>query len=78
MFLVDTNSDSAKKEKNATFTLIYTYGTTMVLHKEGVYTDGRWESDCHLICRTYVHTKAKLEVEMGSVLIFLLLKLGAP
>ena len=26
------------------------------------------ESDCHLICRTYVHTKAKLEVEMGSVL----------
>jgi len=25
-----------------------------------------------------VHTKAKLEVEMGSVLIFLLLKLGTP
>jgi hypothetical protein len=21
----------------------------MVLHKEGVYKDGRWESDCHLI-----------------------------
>ena len=21
----------------------------MVLHKEGVYRDGRWESDCHLI-----------------------------
>jgi len=26
------------------------------------------ESDCHLICRTYVHTKARLEVEMGSML----------
>jgi len=50
----------------------------MDLHKEGVYRDGRRESDCHLICRTYIHTKAKLEVEMGSVLTFLLLKLGTP
>ncbi len=25
----------------------------MVLHEEGVYRDGRWESDCHL---TVVHT----------------------
>jgi hypothetical protein len=36
MFLVHTNSDSAKKVKHVTFTLISTYGTTMVLYKEGV------------------------------------------
>ena len=29
------------------------------------------------VVRTYIHTKAKL-VEMGSVLTFLLLKLGTP
>ncbi len=65
-----------------------TYGTSMVLHKEGVYRDGRWESDCHLICRTYAHTNAKMEVEnwdlclkdgsweMGSVLIFFVTEAG--
>ncbi len=30
------------------------------------------------VIHTYIHTKAKLEVEMGSVLFFLLLKLGMP
>jgi hypothetical protein len=41
-----------KGKKFVTFALISTHGTTMVLHKEGVYRDGtydRWESDCHLI-----------------------------
>ena len=54
----------------------------MVLHKEGVYRDGRIDEKVTVIsCRTYiriVHTKAKLEVEMGSVLIFLLLTLETP
>ena len=45
-----------KEKKFVTFALISTYGTTMDLHKEGVYRDARCESDCHLICRTYVHT----------------------
>ncbi len=30
-----------KEKKCVTFALISTYGTTMVLHKEGVYRDGR-------------------------------------
>jgi hypothetical protein len=33
--------NSAKREKFVTFALISTHGTTMVLHKEGVYRDGR-------------------------------------
>ncbi len=38
-----------KEKKFVTFTLESTYGTNMVLHKESVYRDGRWESHCHLI-----------------------------
>jgi hypothetical protein len=30
-----------KRKKIVTFALISTYGTTMVLHKEGVYRDSR-------------------------------------
>ena len=56
----------------------------MVLHKEGVYRDGTIDEKVTVISsvvHTYiriVHTKAKMEVEMGSVLFFLLLKLGTP
>jgi hypothetical protein len=32
-----------KGKKFVTFALIYTYGTTMDLHKEGVYRDGNFE-----------------------------------
>jgi len=51
----------------------------MDLHKEGVYRDGRQESDCHLICLTYiriVHTKAKLEVGNGISAIFFVTEAG--
>ena len=32
-----------KGKKFVTFSLIYAYGTTMVLHNEGVYRDGNFE-----------------------------------
>jgi hypothetical protein len=38
-----------KGKKFVTFTLVSTYGTTPALHKEVVYRDGRWESDCNPI-----------------------------
>ena len=69
-----------KGKKFVTFALISTYGTTMVLHKEGVYRDGTIDEKVTVISsvvHTYMRTyQAKMEVEMGSVLIFLLLKLG--
>ncbi len=73
-----------KGNKFVTFALVSTYETTMDLHKEGVYRDGTIDEKVTVISsviHTYiciVHTKAKLEVEMGSVLIILLLKLGTP
>ncbi len=54
----------------------------MVLHKEGVYRDGTIDEKVTVISsvvHTYIRTyQAKMEVEMGSVLFFLLLKLGTP
>jgi hypothetical protein len=57
----------------------------MDLHKEGVYRDGTIDekvtvisSVVHTYIRTYVHTKPSWKLEMGSVLFFLLLKLGTP
>ena len=58
----------------------------MVLHKEGVYRDGTIDekvtvissSVVHTYIRTYLHTKPSWKLEMGSVLFFLLLKLGTP
>ena len=73
-----------KGKKFVTFALISTYGTTMVLHKEGVYRDGMIDEKVTVISsvvHTYiriVHTKPSWKLEMGSVLIFLLLKLGTP
>jgi hypothetical protein len=71
-----------KGKKFVTFALISTYGTTMVLHKEGVYRDGTIDEKVTVISsvvHTYIRTyQAKMEVEMGSVLFFLLLKLGTP
>jgi len=54
-----------KGKKFVTSALVSTYGTTVVLHKEGVYRDDRWESDCHDLI--FLH-----------IAIFLLLKLGMP
>jgi len=69
-----------KGKKFVTFALISTYGTTIVVHKEGVYRDGTIDekvTDISSVIHTYIRTyQAKLEVEMRSVLIFLLLKLG--
>ncbi len=65
MFLVHTNSDSAKREKFVTFALVSSYGTTMDLHKEVVYRDGRWESDCHLIFLTLLNF---FKTEAGNAL----------
>ena len=72
-----------KGKKFVTFALISTYGNTMVLHKEGVIgmVDEKVtviSSVVHTYIRTYVHTKPSWKLEMGSVLIFLLLKLGTP
>ena len=54
----------------------------MVLHKEGVYRDGTIDEKVTVISsvvHTYIRTyQAKMEVEMESVLFFLLLKLGTP
>ena len=55
----------------------------MVLHKEGVngMVDEKVtviSSVVHTYIRTYVHTKPSWKLEMGSVLFFLLLKLGTP
>ena len=65
-----------KGKKFVTFALISTYGTTMVLHKEGVYRDGTIDekvtvissSVVHTYIRTYLHTKPSWKLEMGSVL----------
>jgi hypothetical protein len=56
-----------KGKKFVTFALVSTYGTTMDLHKEGVYRDGTIDEKVTVISSviTYiriVHTKAKLEV----------------
>ena len=66
-----------KGKKFVTFALISTYGTTMDLHKEGVYRDGTIDekvtvisSVVHTYIRTYVHTKPSWKLEMGSVLFF--------
>ncbi len=72
-----------KGKKFVTFALISTYGTTMVLHKEGVYRDGTIDEKVTVISpvvHTYIHStyQAKMEVEMGSVHFFLLLKLETP
>ena len=71
-----------KGKKFVTFALISTYGTTMVLHKKGVYRDGTIDEKVTVISsvvHTYIRTyQAKMEVEMGSVQFFLLLKLGTP
>ena len=73
-----------KGKKFVTFSLISTYGTTMDLHKEGVngMVDEKVtviSSVVHTYIRTYVHTKPSWKLEMGSVLIFFLLKkLGTP
>ena len=71
-----------KGKKFVTFALISTYGTTMVLHKEGVYRDGTIDEKVTVISsvvHTYIRTyQASWKLEMGSVLIFLLLKLGTP
>jgi len=70
-----------KGKKFVTFALIYTYGTNMVVQKEGVYRDGTIDEKVTVISsvvtyiRTYVHTKPSWKLEMGSVLIFVLLKL---
>jgi len=54
-------------------------------NREGVYRDGPIDekvtvisSVVHTYIRTYVHTKPSWKLEMGSVLFFLLLKLGTP
>jgi hypothetical protein len=54
-------------------------------NREGVYRDGTIDekvtvisSVVHTYIRTYVHTKPSWKLEMGSVLFFLLLKLGTP
>jgi hypothetical protein len=59
-----------KGKKFVTIALISAYGTTMVLHKEGVYRDGTIDEKVTVISSvvTYiriVHTKAKLEVGNG-------------
>jgi hypothetical protein len=54
-----------KGKKFVNFALVSTYGTTMVLHKEGVYRDGRWESDCHLI---FLHIAIFFVTETGNAL----------
>jgi|LakMenE18May11ns_1017448.scaffolds.fasta_scaffold5555800_1 hypothetical protein len=45
-----------------------------------LYVHGRWvDEKVSVISLLYIRTyQAKMEVEMGSVLIFLLLKLGMP
>jgi len=58
-----------KGKKFVTFALISTYGTTMVLHKEGVYRDGTIDEKVTVISsvvHTYIRTyQAKMEVENG-------------
>ncbi len=74
-----------KGKKFVTLALISTYGTTMDLHKEGVYRDGTIDEKVTVISssvtyiRTYVHTYSAYQGQVGrSVLIFLSLKLGTP
>jgi len=56
-----------KGKKFVTFALISTYGTTLVVHKEGVYRDGTIDEKLTVISsviHTYTRTyQAKMEVE---------------
>jgi len=71
-----------KGKKFVTFALISTYGTTMVLHKEGVYRDGTIDEKVTVISSVVhthiriVHTKAKLEVGNGISAIFFVTEAG--
>ena len=78
--MVHTNSDSAKREKVCHLRIdVYIwnyYGLTLRRCRRDGTIDEKVtviSSVVHTYIRTY---QAKLEVEMGSVLIFLLLKLG--
>jgi len=79
--LVHTNSYSAKREKVCHLRIGIYIWNYYGLHKEGVYRDGTIDEKVTVISsvvtyiRTYVHTKPSWKLEMGSVLIFVLLKL---
>jgi len=67
MFLVQLIPIVQKGKKFVTFALISTYGTTMDLHKEGVYSDGTIDEKVTVISSVvHTHIHSTYQGQVGS------------